>query len=127
MRTVRPEGPIIYVTDDPNLVISDFLGYALSLHKISGRPRAEELAERFSPEGSGMALPIFVAYRATEPDDIPPELNELSEYAKDDFDRMEIWVLTRLPPGQLSESAVVEGSELRHLLNEALAQTTGSN
>ncbi|WP_283135823.1 hypothetical protein [Rhizohabitans arisaemae] len=122
MRTIRLNGPIIDVTDDPNQAIGDFLGYALSVAKLSGRPRAEELAERFAPGGKGLVVPdCYVAYRATEPDWTVPEL---SGYAEGDFDRMEIWVLTKLGFGEPDRTAVLEGSEVRHLLKAALALYT---
>nr|BFE87812.1 hypothetical protein GCM10020093_104130 [Planobispora longispora] len=65
-----------------------------------------------------MRLPdTFVAYRAEEPDDIPEEFGE--RFAEE-LERKELWVLTRLWYGRTPESAVVEGDELRHLLDEAL-------
>ncbi|GIH96266.1 hypothetical protein ACFFMN_39415 [Planobispora siamensis] len=119
MRTVRLQSPSYNVTDDPDQVIGDFLGYALSLRALSGRPPAEELAERFSPTGRGMRLPdVFAAYRAEEPDDIPPELAEEAA----EVGRTEIWVLTRLRYSSAPDSALVEGPELRHLLAEGMAQ-----
>ncbi|MBG0829712.1 hypothetical protein HS041_18270 [Planomonospora sp. ID67723] len=122
MRTVRLESPFYNVSDDPNRVICDFLGFALSLRHLSGRRPAEELPELFSPTGRGMRLPdVFVAYRAEEPDDIPSELGE--QFA-DEVSRKELWVLTRLQYGKAPDSAVVDGPELRHLLVEALAQRT---
>ncbi|MER6173599.1 hypothetical protein [Streptosporangium sp. NPDC001681] len=120
MRTVRLEGRSFSVTDDPDRVIGGFLSYALSLNRLSGRPPAEEFAERFSPDGSEMVVPdTFVAYRATESDDTVPEL---WEYTAEDFDRMELWVLVLFQWHPLPDNrAVIEGPELRHLLNEALA------
>ncbi|MFI6813416.1 hypothetical protein ACIBG7_13440 [Nonomuraea sp. NPDC050328] len=122
MRAIWRDGPIIRVTDDPGRVIGEFLGYALSAHVLSGRARgelAEDLAERFGPDGRGLTVPdLFVAYRATEPDDLPPEL---AEGTQADLGRAELWVLTRLRFGGRAEaSAVVEGEELRRLLGEAL-------
>nr|AYM53765.1 hypothetical protein [Cystobacter sp.] len=120
MRTVRFEGYTIYVSDDPNRVIGSFLSYALSLQNISKRPPAEEFADRFSPEGRGLSLPdLFVAYRAESPDDFPPEF---SEESSQDLSRKELWVLSRLEYGHVPDSAVIEGPELRHLLQEALSQ-----
>lgn len=120
MRTVRLEGPSIRVSEDPNRVIGEFLEFALSLKNISGRPPAEELAERFSPEGQGMSLPdVFMAYRPESPDDLPPESGE---EALEALGREELWVLSRLQYGQGPESAIIEGPELRHLLQEALSQ-----
>ncbi len=117
MRTVRASGPILDVSEDPKKVISDFLGYAFSLKKLSGRPSAEELAERFSPKGSGMTIQdTFVAYRAEAPDDVPPEFTETAPVDL----KKELWVLTRLHFGKPSTSALVEGEELRHLIQEAL-------
>ncbi|HEX2313535.1 MAG TPA: hypothetical protein VHJ17_07385 [Thermomonospora sp.] len=122
MRRVWYEGPIIKVSEDAHEVIGDFLGFALSLKAISGRPPAEEFAERFSPSGSGMRLPdTFAAYRAEEPDDIPPEFGD--EFARE-LEHRELWVLTRLRFGGAALSAVVEGTELRRLLDEALALRT---
>lgn len=124
MRTVRLEGPLYNVTQDPDQVIGQFLGFALSLKSPSGRPLAEELAELFSPKGKGMRLPdTFAAYRAEAPDDIPEELAE--RFAKD-VGRKELWVLTRMRFGKAPDSAVVEGSELRHLLTEGLKQRTAA-
>ncbi|WP_146087233.1 hypothetical protein [Thermomonospora echinospora] len=115
-------GPLFDVSGDSNGVIGDFLGFALSLRNLSGRPATEEFAERFSPAGSGMLLPdVFAAYRAEEPDDFPPEFGE---QVTGEVGRKELWVLTRLRYGQTPTSAVIDGPELRHLLNEALAQRT---
>jgi Zn-dependent oligopeptidase len=120
MRTVRLEGVLFNVTQDPNQVIGEFLGYAVSLKSASGRPAAEELAERFSPKGKGMRLPdVFAAYRAEALDDLPEELTE--QFANE-VGRKELWVLTRLQFGKVPASAVVEGNELRRLLNEAVQQ-----
>jgi len=122
MRTLRLQAPNIVVSEDPDRVIGEFLSYALSLKNLSGRPPAEEFAERFSPKGRGMTLPdVFLAYRAEIADDLPPEL---SEQAAKDVGRKELWVLSRLEFGKAADSAVIEGPELRHLLNEALAQRT---
>ncbi|MGK5552538.1 hypothetical protein ACSNOI_13075 [Actinomadura kijaniata] len=119
MRTVRLQGPLFRVTEDPEQVIGDFLGFALSLHNLSGRLTTEELRERFHPEGNGMRLPdVFAAYRAREGDDIPSELDGWEDA---DLERKELWVLTRLRFGGWSPSALVEGPELRHLLDQALA------
>ncbi|MCP3169336.1 hypothetical protein [Myxococcus qinghaiensis] len=118
MRTVRLEGPSLDVSDDPNGVIGEFLAYALSLKNLSGREPAEEFAERFSPEGQGMSLPdVFMAYRAEGQDDLPPELGE---EAWAELGEKEPWVLSRLQYGWAPESAVLEGAELRHLLQESL-------
>ncbi|GII05714.1 hypothetical protein [Planobispora takensis] len=119
MRAVRLQSPFYDVTDDPDRVIGDFLGYALSLRNLSGRPPAEEFAELFSPTGRGMRLPdVFAAYRAEEPDDIPEELTgQVTEVG-----RTELWVLTRLRYGAGADSVLVGGPELRHLLAEGLAQ-----
>ncbi|GGT02091.1 hypothetical protein GCM10010156_70030 [Planobispora rosea] len=119
MRTLRLDGPFIRVSQDPQEVIGDFLGFALSLGNLSGRPPAEEFAEIFSPAGRGMRLPdTFAAYRAGEPDGVPEEFGEM---AAEELERREIWVLTRLRYGTAPVSALVEGPELRHLLGEALA------
>ncbi|MFC4057692.1 hypothetical protein ACFOWE_05270, partial [Planomonospora corallina] len=124
MRTVRFESPFYNVTDDPDRVIGDFLGFALSLKNISGRPPAEEFADIFSPEGDGMRLPdTFVAYRAEVPDDVPEEFDDRFT---EEIGRKELWVLTRLEFRKMSVSAVIEGPELRHLLHEALAQRTAA-
>ncbi|WP_030177196.1 hypothetical protein [Spirillospora albida] len=120
MRTVRLEGVSYNVDRDPDGVIGDFLGYALSLRNLSGRPPAEEFADLFSPAGRGMRLPdVFSAYRAEEPDDIPEEFGD--RYAQD-VETGELWVLTRLRYGHAADSAVVEGPELRRLLRSAGAQ-----
>ncbi|MBA9002378.1 MULTISPECIES: hypothetical protein [Thermomonospora] len=121
MRSVRLEGPIFNVSDDPDGVIGDFLGFALSLRNDSRRYlSAEELAELFSPEGDGMRLPdVFAAYRAVEPDDVP---HEFGEQVAEEAGRKELWVLTRLRYGRAPDSAVVQGPELRHLLEAAFAQ-----
>ncbi|GAA1558698.1 hypothetical protein GCM10009678_47160 [Actinomadura kijaniata] len=119
MRTVRLQGPLFHVTEDPDQVIGDFLGFALSLRNLSGRLTAEELHERFRPGGSGMRLPdVFAAYRARESDAVPPEFDG---WEAEDLERRELWVLTRLRFGESSPSALVEGPELRHLLDRALA------
>ncbi|MFY2556957.1 hypothetical protein ACN469_04955 [Corallococcus terminator] len=118
MRTVRPAGPILDVSEDPKKVISDFLGYALSFGKITGHSPAETLAERFSPQGKGMTVPdVFLAYRPEGPDDLPPEFTEAGS---PDLKGKETWVLTRLNFGRLSVSELVDGPELRHLIQEAL-------
>lgn len=117
MRTVRLEGVSYNVDRDPDGVIGDFLGFALSLRNISGRPPAEELAELFSPTGRGMRLPdVFSAYRAEEPDDIP---EEFGDHYTAEVGAGELWVLTRLRYGHAADSAVVEGPELRRLLHSA--------
>ncbi|MBB2910363.1 hypothetical protein FHS43_001626 [Streptosporangium becharense] len=120
MRTVRLENFTYKVTDDPLKVIGDFVSCALSLENIYKRPPVEDFAERFSPEGDGMNIPdFFVAYRAEQPDDIPPELDE---HTAEELGRTEIWVLSRLEYGKTPDSALIEGHELRHLLDEALTQ-----
>ncbi|GAA3121158.1 hypothetical protein GCM10010466_10110 [Planomonospora alba] len=124
MRTVHLESPFYTVTDDPDRVIGDFLGFALSLRNLSGRPPAEEFADVFSPEGDGMRIPDnFAAYRAEEPDDVPEEFDDRFT---EEIGRKELWVLTRLGFGKLPVSAVIEGPELRHLLREGLAQRTAA-
>jgi hypothetical protein len=117
MRSVYLNGVVLAVTDDPHGVIGDFLGCAVSLGNLSGRPLTVEFAERFSPEGSGMRFPVFVAYRAEEPDDIPEEFDD---QVRARVGAEELWVLTGLWPGRPPYSAVIEGAELRHLLDEAL-------
>ncbi|MBG0814226.1 hypothetical protein [Planomonospora sp. ID82291] len=59
MRSVHLNGGVFAVTDDPDGVIDVFLGCAVSLEGVSGRPLSVEFAERFSPEGSGMRFPVF--------------------------------------------------------------------
>ncbi|GAT67752.1 hypothetical protein HS048_04815 [Planomonospora sp. ID91781] len=117
MRSVHPTGGGFAVTDDPDGVIDVFLGCAISLGGVSGRPLSVEFAERFSPEGSGMRFPVFVAYRAEEPDDVPEEFDD---QVRAEVGVKELWVLTNLWPGRLPRSAVIEGPELRHLLGEVL-------
>lgn len=124
MRTVRPAGTILDVSEDPKKVISDFLGYALSFGKLTGRSPAETLAERFSPQGQGMTVPdVFVAYRPEGPDDLPPEFTEAGP---PDLSGKETWVLTRLHFGRLPASELVDGPELRHLIQEALKLNSAS-
>ncbi|MER7209476.1 hypothetical protein ABT340_20630 [Streptosporangium sp. NPDC000239] len=122
MRAILRDGPVIRVTDDPDGVIGEFLEYALSAHALSRRERArlaDDLAERFAPDGGGLTVPdLFVAYQAAEPDDLPPNL---VEEARGELGRAELWVLTRLRfRGRPEASAVVEGDEVRRLLGEML-------
>ncbi len=124
MRTVRLEGHLYNVTQDPDQVIGEFLGFALALRSSPGRTPAEELAELFSPKGKGLRLPdTFAAYRVEAPEDLPEELAE--QFAKD-VRRKELWVLTRLKYGKAPDSTIVEGAELRHLLTEGLKQRTAA-
>ncbi|WP_344982025.1 hypothetical protein [Streptosporangium fragile] len=89
---------------------------------ISGRPPAEEFAEIFSPTGEGMIIPdLFVACRADGPDDIA---YEFGEQVAEELAGKEVWLLWRMYFGRASDTAFVEGPELRHLLGEALAQRT---
>jgi hypothetical protein len=117
MRSVYWNGAVLAVTDDPDGVIGVFLGCAVSLGGVSGRSLTVEFAERFSPEGSGMRFPVFVAYRAEEPDDIPEEFDD---QVRAGVGAEELWVLTDLWPGRTPDSVVIEGRELRCLLGEAL-------
>ncbi|GAA3442211.1 hypothetical protein [Planomonospora venezuelensis] len=119
MRSVRLESPFYNVTDDPKRVIGDFLGFALSPGCVSEQPLAEELAESFGPGGRGMRLPVFVAYRAEEADDVP---EEFGDRFTEEIGRRELWVLTNLMPGRTPDSVVIEGPELRHLLADAFRQ-----
>ncbi|MEV4374824.1 hypothetical protein AB0J71_47795 [Nonomuraea sp. NPDC049637] len=121
MRAILRDGPVIRVSDDPDGVIGEFLEYALSAHALSGRERtelADDLAERFAPDGRGLTVPdLFVAYRAVEPDDLPP----CPEEVRVELGRVELWVLTRLRfRGRPEASAVIEGDEVRRLLSEVL-------
>jgi hypothetical protein len=119
MRTVRVEGPSIHVSDDPNRVISEFLAFALSLKNLSGRPPAEEFAERFSPQGDGLSLPdVLVAYRPETPEDIP---SKYTEEELQELDLKEPWVLSVFRYGGPADSEILDGPELRYLLQEALA------
>ncbi|MGI5170361.1 hypothetical protein ACQEU3_39025 [Spirillospora sp. CA-253888] len=112
------------VTGDPQGVFRTLLGCAVSL-RGQGRPLAEELAERFAPEGRGLiAGDVFVAYRVRTYEDLPdeylvgglpPEWRHLSFKPEE-----ETWALIdSFRHGQAPFSELVEGAELRALLAQA--------
>jgi len=116
MRNLRWHGRA-EVDDDPKRVIRDCVEYALSWPEVLDRSAAELLASWFAPDGPGMVVPdLFVAYRAREADDLPPDQRDAA-----DPQAGEIWVLTRLRfRDEPEESAIVTGPELRHLLTQGL-------
>jgi len=114
------------VTGDPQGVFLTLLGCAVSL-RGQGRPLAEELAERFAPEGRGLiAGDVFVAYRVRAYEDLPdeylvgglpPEWRHLSFEPEE-----ETWALIdSFRHGRAPLSELVDGAEVRALLAQAAA------
>ncbi|HEU4730544.1 MAG TPA: hypothetical protein VFT22_21750 [Kofleriaceae bacterium] len=111
VREVTRQDGRFQVSDDPEGVLSYLLGCFVD------SPFAGEAAERFAPDGEGLALPdTLLAVRADSGDlaELPPEL------APAEPDR-EWWLVSlERPHGRPAPAVVViSGDELRDLLRAA--------
>ncbi|MDC3959959.1 hypothetical protein KEG38_39260 [Polyangium jinanense] len=111
MRIVYATKNRIQVTEDPLGLVLDTLEYGLS------DVLAPEIDARLAPGGKGFHLEnVFTIWRAEEPDDLP------SKYWADppfDTSRDEVWAIARDTWRGGSIYELIEGGELRGLLEDA--------
>ncbi|MEU5557953.1 hypothetical protein AB0H47_17770 [Streptomyces globisporus] len=124
MRQVIENDRIIQVSDDPENIISEFLGYALSLKAFN--LSFDEMLENFKTGGKGIAVPdLFSAWECNDESRSEMEvtiwpLHFIPRTVGEKSIGEDVWILYRYNFGtRLEASTMIHGKELRNLIKIA--------
>jgi len=113
MRSVTLQGHYFTVTDDPDSILSDFLGFAVSDPDLS----AAAIVKTLTPPNGGHSTPEETgAYPIESADDIPDSFRFAGITT---LPEGEWWVVWRDRRGRGSLDMLVLGDELRALVTQA--------